>query len=441
VVESQLSNYLAVATVTETLRQTLLAAVQSQPGGPGGAQVTTGRPSDPGAAAAPTINLFLYQVTPNAAWRNEDLPTRDESGRIVQRPRAALDLHYLLTFHGEDARQEAQQLMGIAVRTLHAQPTLSRQSIAAAIGAAPGNFLAGSDLASAVELVRFTPAPISLEELSKLWSVFFQTQYALSIGYVGSVVLVETDDVPLPVLPVLDRNVYAIPIRIPVIDQVVPSTGAGWPIVPGSAISIVGHNLLAPPGQTTILLVDGTDRLAMASSQPTNTVISFQLQRALPAPLPPPVLSLAAGTHWVQVQHLMPMGAGAPPLPHPGPESNLMAFVVAPKIIGPVNLTNPAGAGAAPRSGDLHFSVDPPIGAGQAVILTLVSTASGDPFAFPIQTAAAPANPLTVAVSGLPAGDYYLRIQVDGVTSPLERDTTPGSPTFGLYSGPKVTFP
>jgi Pvc16 N-terminal domain len=436
-----MSNYLAVATVTETLRQTLLAAVQAQPGGPGGAQVTTGRPGDPAAGAAPTINLFLYHVTPNAAWRNEDLATRDESGRIVQRPRAALDLHYLLTFYGEDGRQEAQQLMGIAVRTMHAQPVLSRQAIAAAIGAAPGNFLAASDLANSVELVRFTPSTLSLEELSKLWSVFFQTQYALSTGYIGSVVLVETDDVPLPVLPVLARDVYVIPIRIPVVDRVVPSTGAGWPIVPGSLIRVEGHNLLAPPGEITTLLIDGVDQIAQAIPPPTNSVVAFQLQRTLPAPLPPPVLSLPAGAHWVQVKHLLPMGAGAPPIPHPGPESNLVAFVLAPNIIQRVTLTNVAGAGLAPRSGKVNFSVDPPIAAGQVAILTLVSTATGDPFTFPISTAAAPGNPLTVAVSGLPAGDYFVRLQVDSVMSPMERDTTPGSPTFGLYSGPKVTFP
>ncbi|NIV38805.1 MAG: DUF4255 domain-containing protein, partial [Anaerolineae bacterium] len=30
------------------------------------------------------VNIYLYQVTPNAAWRNADLPTRSGDGRLVQ---------------------------------------------------------------------------------------------------------------------------------------------------------------------------------------------------------------------------------------------------------------------------------------------------------------------------------------------------------------------
>lgn len=437
---SPLSNYLAVATVTETLRQTLLAAVQAQAGGPGGVQVTTARPADPGAAAGPTINLFLYHVTPNAAWRNEDLPTRDSDGHIVQRPREALDLHYLLTFHGDDTRQEAQQLMGIAVRTLHAQPVISRQAITAAIAAAPGGFLSASDLANSVELVRFTPESLSLEELSKLWSVFFQTQYALSIGYIGSVVLVETDDVPLPVRPVLERGVYVIPVRLPVINRVVASAGLGLPIVPGSMLRIEGENLLAPPGQTTALLIDGNDQLPLATTPTTNTLVLLQLQQSAPAPLPAPVVALAPGVHWVQMAHKMPMGRMVPAELHAGPESNLVPFVLLPQIVPPVTLANVAGA-PGPRTGDVTLGVDPAIAKGQQAALTLMSS-GGDPYSFPINTtAAAPGNPFTVAVAGLPAGDYYVRLRIDGLTTPLERDTTPGSATFGLFAGPKVTFP
>src|SRR5690242_14393349 len=48
------------------------------------------------------LNLFMHQVSPNAGWRNEGLPTRDPARgeRVSNRPYLALDLHYLLTAFG-----------------------------------------------------------------------------------------------------------------------------------------------------------------------------------------------------------------------------------------------------------------------------------------------------------------------------------------------------
>src|SRR5438128_2423547 len=116
-----------------------------------GATVTTIRPDDPVGEATPVAaNLFLYQVSPNAAFRNADLPTRDFDGQLVERPQAALDLHYLLTFTGNDGQLEPQRILGSAARTLHARPVLTRADIRATIDAAvavdPAHFLKNSDL-------------------------------------------------------------------------------------------------------------------------------------------------------------------------------------------------------------------------------------------------------------------------------------------------------
>src|SRR5215467_12420962 len=47
------------------------------------------------------VNLFLHQVTQNAAWRNQDLPSVAPDGRTrLSNPPLALDLHYLLTAYG-----------------------------------------------------------------------------------------------------------------------------------------------------------------------------------------------------------------------------------------------------------------------------------------------------------------------------------------------------
>ena len=195
-----MSNALAIATVTRALSQVVRTAVQSVVPG---SDVLTTRP-DATAPADARVRLFLYQISPNAALRNSDLPTRAANGTLTSRPTAALDLHYLLTFYGNETELEPQRMLGAAVRDLHAQPVLLRQMIQDAIAAAP--FLSLSNLADAVEQIKFTPLSLSLEELSKLWSVFFQAPYALSVAYVGTVILIESDETAPGALPVLRRG-------------------------------------------------------------------------------------------------------------------------------------------------------------------------------------------------------------------------------------------
>ena len=183
-----MSNFLAIATVTAALSQTLRAAVETDVPG---ASVTTLRPDAAGSGIPATrVNLYLYQVTPNTAWRNADLPTRNSDGQLMQRAQVALDLHYLLNFYGDEGQLEPQRLMGTTVRTLHSLPLLTRQMIRSTVANPAFFFLAPSNLADAIELVKFTPLLLSLEELSKLWSVFFQTTYTLSIAYQGTMVLI-----------------------------------------------------------------------------------------------------------------------------------------------------------------------------------------------------------------------------------------------------------
>jgi hypothetical protein len=61
-----------------------------------------------------------------------------------------------------------------------------------------------------IERIKLTPLTLSLEDLSKLWSVFFQVPYALSIAYEASVVLIEPST-PLAVPTVTDRNIGVAP--------------------------------------------------------------------------------------------------------------------------------------------------------------------------------------------------------------------------------------
>lgn len=195
-----MSNALAIATVTTALAQIVREAAQSIVDG---ADVITGRPTS-SSGPVHCIHLFLYQVTFNGAMRNNDLPTRALDGTLITRPAAALDLHYLITAYGNETELEAQRMLGAVLRDLRARPVLTRAMIQNAIESQP--FLSGSDLAEAVETVKFTPENLSIEDMSRFWSVFYQTPYALSVGYRGTVVVIETDDTVSTPVPVLKRG-------------------------------------------------------------------------------------------------------------------------------------------------------------------------------------------------------------------------------------------
>jgi hypothetical protein len=410
------SNALAVATVTATLRQQLTAAVSAS--GVAGAQVTTLRPDSPSGLPTPGVNLFLYQVSPNAAWRNSDLPTRRPDGTLLARPCVALDLHYLLTFYGDDAALDQQRLLGAVARQLHAAPVLARDAVANAQKSF--SFLAGSNLADQPELVRVTPAHLSLEELSKLWSVFPDVDYVLSAVYVAGVVLIETDDTP-PAPPPAPR-------------QPAVTAGAGGPAVidavepqrvelsasPPTAITLVGRNLdpasdvtFTTPGQPAPL----AGAVAAGPGEDRLTVL-------LPNGLRP-------GVNTVRLTQR------APPASPAGParalsQSNAAAFVLRPTLRG-VTPSSPPG--------QLVAAVSPAVGPRQQVAL-LLNAPGGPAFALPPAPPAPPqqAGPNTLYFNTttrggpLPPGTYLARLRVDDADSRLDVDAS------GKFIGPTVTI-
>lgn len=431
-----MSNFLAIATVTATLSRTIQATAGTDVPG---ATVTTLRPESPGNGTPSVgVNVYLYQVLPNPAWRNTDLPTRDPDGRLVQRPQAALDLHYLLSFYGNEAQMEPQRLLGSVVRTLHAQPTLTRQMIRETIADPAYSFLAPSDLADAIELVRFTPVGMSLEELSKLWSVFFQVPYTLSVVYQASVVLIEPDVAPRQALPVRERNVYVRPFRQPVIEQIVPAAGPGEPILAGSTIALLGRQLR---GDVTRVRVGGVE-VAPVLADISDTRITV--------PLP---AGLLAGVQAAQVIHLWSIGT--PPAPHRGVESNVAPFVLQPAIrqvggVYQITLANVATALDGTRSADVSVTLDPAVGRRQRVML-LLNEFNPPPdrparaYSFVAPSRDRPgepetANTIIIPMRGVAPGQYLVRVQVDGAHSPLEVDSTEGSPTFGQFVRPTLTI-
>src|SRR6266704_5678193 len=104
-----MSNPRAIAAVTATLRhildgtmRSLLQHVYSDDTELQNILITT-KPPDKARDDQNNdqLNLFLYQVLPNAAWRNMDIPQHLRSGETGIPP-LALNLYYMLTAYGKD---------------------------------------------------------------------------------------------------------------------------------------------------------------------------------------------------------------------------------------------------------------------------------------------------------------------------------------------------
>jgi hypothetical protein len=440
-----MSNFLAIATVTATLRDILFDSILADVSG---ADVTTVRPVTGANTPKVGANIYLYQITPNVAFRNSDLPTRGSNGDLSQKPTAALDLHYLLTFYGEDTRLEPQRVLGSVVRTLHAQPVITAKAIKTTIANALSNpdlsFLSNSNLADSIESVKLTQMPLSLEELSKLWSVFYQIPYMLSLAYQAAVVFIETDDVVRDALPVRQRKVYVRPIQQPFIESVASQSGSSDPIVPTSVLVLSGKRLRGDP---TNVLIGGF------AATPTS-VTDSRITSLMPS-------KLRAGPQGVQVSHPVPMGS--PALPHEGAESNLAAFVlhpvinkrldgtyditIVPTVPPPVSI--PVSLPAPPdgtRSADVTVKVSPKVALGQRPALLMSEFQPAAPpghnytFANPPLTlpgAQTETDTLVFHIREVLPGDYLVRVQVDGANSQLDLDSDPNNPRF---IAPKVTI-
>jgi Pvc16 N-terminal domain len=409
-----MSNYLAIATVTAALQQILQPAVKAAVGG---ASFGFSRPTADGTPKTPQVNVFLYQVTPNAAYRNQHVPTRRADGTLVKRPQAALDLHYLFTFHGDDTALEPQRLLGAVITALENQPLLTPDDITSATApASKFPFLANSGLDRQVERVKFTPTALSIEEFSKLWSAFFQVEYSLSVAYHASVVLMESDVTPQDTLPVEASNIYVTPFRWPQIESVISQAGDGVPIVPGSVLQILGTQLRGPD---TVVLIADTEQVPASIADSMLT---------LPVPA-----SVRAGVQSLQVAHRVSMGT--PPTPHRGFESNAAPFVLHPVIANPAAALSPDSTPAV-KITNITAQVTPNIAAGQRAIAMLNVPGANPPVAYASQPVIAPAdsNQVTIPILNVPAGNYMVRVQIDGAESLL---TMSG----GVYNGPMVTTP
>ncbi len=414
-----MSNTLAIAAVTSTLRHLLDQALGGpQPGPVGSASVTTLHPGQlvpaEGGELPKGINVFLYRVTPNHAWNLTDLPTRTGAGALARRPVAALDLHYLVSCTGDDAELDAQRLLARAVLALAVTPVLGRDVVAYALEEyaddTPTAFLSAADLAEQVELVKVSPETLSLEDESRLWGTL-GTPYLLSATYAATVVLIEPDLVPHVALPVRERVMGVAPIEPPVLAEVLTDP-PGSAVVAGSVITLTGTGLL---GSVTAVRV-GPVELTPADGA-TAARLGVTVGDAVPA-----------GVHAVHVAHRSVPGPAEEPPSRVVGRSNSVPVLVRPDVTG-----------VAASATEVTLTVRPPLFPGQRATVTLAPLGTADGrvrLAFsltPVTAGAEPSPTVVLARASIADGDWLVRLVVDGADSlPRLVGETYGEPLLRL---------
>jgi Pvc16 N-terminal domain len=382
-----MSNSLAIAAVTATLRSMLQTAIQ--PLSPG-AQVTA-RPLDRAreGMTVDSVNLFLYNTGVDAAWRNADMPGVNP-GELAATP-LALILSYLVTSYSQtDDDVVSHRLLGGAMGTLNDHPVLDPVSIEAAL---PGN-----DLYLQVEQVKVTPSSLDIEEISKLWTAF-QTNYRISAAYSVSAVLIQSSTPPVAPLPVLTRGsgdqgpAVQGSVSEGVLGSVVSADGQLYPRL-GGVISLGGEGLAG----TSVAVRLTNQLLAITRTVPATSATSTSAS----VQLPNNPASFPAGMWMVQA---VISSAGQPDW-----VTNELAFGLAPQVTNlPLTATRD-GSGKA----TVVLDCSPHVWQTQECTLLLGSAS------FPLTSArTAPLSSVRFEVTGLGPGRYPARLRVDGVDSLL----------------------
>ncbi|MEH2008609.1 DUF4255 domain-containing protein [Nostoc sp.] len=421
-----MSNALSIATVTAVIKNLLENGLVSDAiVASVGDVVVTALPPDKiqvGSDERAQINLFLYHVTQN---RNVDWISQEyrssytTSNTNSTNPPLALDLHYVLTAYGTKDFQ-AEILLGYAMQMLHKLPNITYETIENALkNAAETNTssvfsqaitgLSISNLALRVGRMKVSPAFLSMEETSRIWSAL-QTNYRPSATYQVSMVLIESDSTD-------KSEVLDLMLSEPVIEKVTMPAQPEAHITIGSTLLIQGKQLR---GDITKVRLSNIDKL-FTPFDVQNTQVSLQVP-----PLP-------AGVQTVQIIHETVVRKEQ----HNLVESNVMAFVLHPKItVETLHVTSLQGNDRDLRSIDISVKFSPKVGKDQRVILQLNQISKNEPMAYSClaSTQTEDTDTIIIPLKNIKAGEYLVRVKVDGAESPLYKNQS------GEYDSPRITI-
>lgn len=417
-----MSSPLAIGAVTAVLRNLLDNGIVDAAPPIGAVEVTAQAPDRidlDNQAAPPSLNLFMYSVSPNSGWANELLPMRDSAGNRLRNTPLALDLNYLVTAYGNNDF-EAEILLGYAMHLLHERPVLDRAAVRAALDPSPlgasilppaFQALTASDLADQVETVSITHQPMDIEEMTRLWSAT-QASYRPSAAYRASVVLIAATDPTANGLPVLsrgdvdlvtgrDRGVIVTPGLVPpypTIERIAIPDGFPSAIL-GDTVRVVGHHLDGTGVEVSFshrLLTTPNAVVVGANTDATGVDVLLPSNAAAEADWP-------AGLYQVTVELIRPDELEPR-------TSNIGALLLGPTAtLPPTTITRDAVT----RQVSVTLSLSPEVRPEQAVTLSLgAATSLSAPH--PAQT-----DSVDFEFGDVPAGAQWVRLSVEGVESRL----------------------
>jgi len=246
-------SYLAIGLVTKSIAA-LLSAKLNKPALMGGAvtlRVTTLPPDDSRVDEADGVNLFLYRVAESPFARNIEWRGDRANASRSKRPPLALSLHYLLTAYakkGDGTAQDditAHQILGNALSILHENTVLNDVHDSEFDSDVNTNFAA--ELRDSFEKITISPAPISMEEFSKIWTGLSKA-YRLSVAYEVSLVQIGPLNLPAqPAPPVQKASLTVSTIGRPQIGSISPESG-----IVGTEVTIKGSGFKTPGTTTTV---------------------------------------------------------------------------------------------------------------------------------------------------------------------------------------------
>jgi len=363
-----MSNFLAVGGVSATLQTLLKDRMELPTGVPRPSlqvTVSTPQPEDNTQAAEPTrVNLFLYRVMENGALKNQMIPGQGHPSEHGHPP-LSLVLHYLLTAYGATDdnglvnETRTHFLLGSAMRVLHDYPVITDSLMT--IHSTPTQIL-DSSLRGEFENIKVCLDPISLEDLSKVWTALTRP-YRLSAAYTVSVVQIESRRIKTLAAPVLTRRIHLAISKRPQISNVYRT-----PVLPGEPIgdirahvlqelTIEGENFRAA---RTWVKLGNLEPIGVqpASDREISIVVpddTYPADDDHPVPRPIPAADrLRPGPQTVEVQILWPtevveggLDRGIVGVDERRQSSNHFVFLLAPEISG----INPSSVAAGGFSG------------------------------------------------------------------------------------------
>jgi len=397
-----MSSPLAIAAVTETLRAILEKAYE------GGTAVTTVPPivvNQGGGVAGSRLNLFLYATAMNAGWRNDPIPSTTKPGETGYPP-LAVNLYYLITPFDDGPSSDDHVVLGKAMRALHDNPVLDPALIQRAI---PNN-----DLANQIERIRIVPQPLTIDEMSKLWTMF-QAPYRVSAAYMATVVLIDSQRAPKTPLPVLSRSkddrgpeaLGNIQSPFPQLETIEYQTTLQFAARLGESFAVTGSRL---NGTKATLNLRHPIRKVPAALVADPGGSSTRLNFTLPPDTEGAAKDWPAGNYVASA--VIENGADT------APPTNDIALTLAPRF----TITPPAQAVDGDGNATFQVHTRPPLFFGQGVYLLVGDRAIQPLSPFGPGSSDPPPPPvsdLTFVMPNAVPGKFFVRLRIDGADSLL----------------------